>query len=287
MTSRPWQHRNSLEASRDPKVQKKVREGLHKAFEPSVVTGKRDLTEGEAAALGFNLEEGDKTKAGFHAEGDEELWGRTEGIRIGEILGLFVEAAERPLLSARELEVVAYYLWGERLPVVAVLWERNDFDGMLWELLAEHPPWTTIGSLMRPTKKTKSGPGGGLPGKSDVQRYLRNAMKKLSTTDLRRSAIQGIVRTRHRGVEEQLRDEDQAVEVWLRKTQKPRSEGVESRSVVLQVSELERYGVNPSSSETKAPRPPGRRRRAVGTSPQPHRIGRARSPQGGGRRPSQ
>ena len=202
-----WQHPNSLAASDDPDIRRKIRKGRVPLYDLSgKVIDKTALSYSEAKALGFEGPE-DAYVDGWHAEGDFEFKSR-------QLLSMFIETGERSLLSRRETEAVAYYLWGERLPVAAALWRMNDHDGMLWELLAEHPPWTSIGTLMRPTRSGK------VPNKGNVQTYVRSAAQKLGTTvpGLRAFAIRGLVHARNREAEEHARAKDRAVLRWMQTT---------------------------------------------------------------------
>jgi hypothetical protein len=184
-----WQHPNSLAASKDPEIQRKIRKGRTPLFKDGNVIDKLALSYSDAKALGFEqVDDTSKTVGdiGWHAENDREFKERL-------IVSMFVESERYPL-SRRELETVPLFLWGDRLPVVTRLWKIGDYDGMLWALLAEHPPWSTIASLMRPTKTGKA------PNNGNVGTYLRSAAQKLGTTvpGLRSYAIKGLADARNR-----------------------------------------------------------------------------------------
>lgn len=197
MSKKYWQHPRSLDASRDPEIGKVVARGRTREWDAawddrSLGSGRRSLTEKEASELfSVDVQDGAEFVDGATAQSDEEF----KYLRLSWL----VTAEEKPDLSVREVEAVALYLWGGRLPVAKELWwqDPRDHDGMLWELLAEHPPWTSIGDLMRPTRNRTA------PNKGDVQKYVRSATVKLGTTvpGLRAFAIRGIVRDRNRAAE--------------------------------------------------------------------------------------
>jgi hypothetical protein len=186
MPKKFWQHPDSLEASRDPLVQQALKEGRHQRFNPNRVWGgRRALTFLEAAELGLVYDY--ETDHGLSAESDFEFSNRL-------LAAMFVVGGEETILTPREAEAVGYYLYGKRFHMAAEAWAIKDIDGMLWGLLAEHPPWSEIGSLMKRTAK------GNPIGRGQAQRYLQRAAEKLNTTipGLLDKAITGLYETRHR-----------------------------------------------------------------------------------------
>jgi hypothetical protein len=153
MSRRPhWQGPRSLAASRNPRVRR------------AVSTGRRN-----APAV---------------PEADE--WVRAQARR-----SLPPEDPPKEIVTAREAEAVSFFLWGDGVPLMRALWKvgtAQALNAMLWGVLAEHPPWTTIGRLMRPTRN------GNPVSKSHVSRHLHQAARKLGRTvpGLREAAVRGL-----------------------------------------------------------------------------------------------
>ena len=193
MTRRPWHHSNSLDAAPDPKVQDAIRGGRGREFlsllaAPEATLTRRE-TENETEAIARFERDG-----GWWIETREELFAR----RIAALLT--EEPEEEDPFSGREKEALAHYLFGDRLAVAGELLMARDFEGVLWELLTEHPPWSKIAGWMRPTRTGRA------PDKGDVQRYIRTAARRFETTNKRSSSDGGRKRVFKALVDERNRE---------------------------------------------------------------------------------
>jgi hypothetical protein len=168
---RYWQGNRSLAASRDHRIQRQVRRGR----------SLRDIENLEIVAWEnpSPAEEQMLRGPGFIAETPEEAELRAMATRASKALA--------PLLTRREIEAVGLYLWGDRYPTARKLWQINDFDGMLFTLLAEHPPWSDIAAAMKRTRN------GNQVSRGKAATYLKSATKKVGIEPhrLREATYQG------------------------------------------------------------------------------------------------
>ena len=175
-----WQHPNSLAASAKPSTREAMRRGLWNA----ALVGGRQLTPGELAQLGLSDHPGEISGWGFSAEGDREMRERL-------IAAALAGTGEAPIVSAREAEAVAYFVWGSSVAVAARMWHQGRFECMIRLALPQHPRWSEIARWMRPAV------GGRPPSRDNVRQYVRSASRKLGiTTDQLSSAVVETLRAR-------------------------------------------------------------------------------------------
>lgn len=190
MTRKLGQHSRSVDASKDPTVAAAIHAGRGNDLLELLAPGELVLTTDEAKKQAEAISAMERTGFNGSLETSDDVYRR----RLSAFLT--VQGEEDWNLSDREAEAIGLYLFGDRVPVVAALLEVGDFEGVLFELLAEHLPWNRLTGWMRPTRT------GSIPSKGDVQRYVRSAAKKLDSTStgLRETVFRAIVDKRNRAV---------------------------------------------------------------------------------------